>query len=152
MGRGPEAAKAPAENNDGSAKSVSAPAVQPPSSVDTQRYEALNDRLARLRQIDLELLAKYRPENSLVLENQRQIESLDRQRRELEQRFPSLVATSPAKKTTAKGSQIDLVSERAKLSAVEAKAEKLTVQVAAAQEKVKQFSEIGTQIAELWAR
>ena len=135
-----------------SAESASARLSQPPSNTDVQKYEALNDRITRERQTELELLSKYTPENDLVQRWQKHIETLDRQRSELERRFPSLVAASPAKTTTAKVSQVDLVSERARLAAVEAKTETLRAQVRVAQEKIKQFSDIGTQISELERR
>ena len=70
----------------------------------------------------------------------------------MEARSPGLVAAAPAKTGAAKNSQIDLISERARLAAVEAKTETLRAQVRAAQEKVKQFSEIGPQISELERR
>ena len=124
----------------------------PPSSVDAQNYQALNERLAHLRQTELELLAKYTPKNELVQQCQKQIVALDKQRHELEARFPSLVATSPGKGSNAKGSQIDLVSERAHLSAIEAKTEALRTQLRSIQDSVKGFSEIGTQIADLERR
>ena len=60
--------------------------------------------------------------------------------------------TSPVKTGTGKISQVDLVAERGRLAAIEAKAETLRSQVRAAQERVKQFAEIGTQISELERR
>ncbi len=128
------------------------PLSQPPGNSDVQKYDALNDRIARERQLELSLLAKYTPENELVKQCQGQIATLDRQKRDFEKRFPSLVAVAPGKPNTAKVSQVDLVSERARLAAVEAKTETLRAQVRAAQEKIKQFSEVGTQISELERR
>ena len=130
----------------------SADLAAPPSTTDAQRYQALSDKIARARQSELELLSKYTPGNGLVVQTQQEIATLDRQRRELESRFPSLVATSAAKLGASKISQIDLVAERGRLAAVEAKAETLRAQVRATQDRVKQFSEIGTQISELERR
>ena len=130
----------------------SADLAAPPSSTDAQRYQALSDKIARARQSELELLSKYTPGNDLVIQTQHEVATLERQRHELESRFPSLAATSAAKTGASKISQIDLVAERGRLAAVEAKAETLRSQVRAAQERVKQFSEIGTQISELERR
>ncbi len=124
----------------------------PPSSTDVQKYQALTEKIARERQAELELLSKYTAENDLVKQSQKQIETLDRQRREMEARSPGLIATTPAKAGAAKGSQIDLVAERARLAAIEAKTETLRAQVLAAQERVKQFADIGAQISDLERR
>ena len=126
--------------------------VIPPGSAEVQRYQALTDKITKERQSELELLSKYTPENELVKQTQLQIATLDKQRRSMESQFPSLVATSPAKTSAAKSSQIDLVAERARLAAVEAKTETLRAQVRTAQDKVKQFSDIGNQISELERR
>lgn len=147
-----EASKNEKKNEDAGADGSGADLSNPPSSAEVQRYQALTEKITRERQNELELLSKYTPENDLVKQTQQQIETLDRQRRELEQRFPTLVASSPAKTGAAKISQIDLVAERARLAAVEAKTETLRAQVRAAQERVKQFSDIGTQISELERR
>jgi uncharacterized protein involved in exopolysaccharide biosynthesis/Mrp family chromosome partitioning ATPase len=119
-----------------------------PSSSDVQRHQALHERIAVLRQSELELLSKFTPENEMVKVNQAQIQSLDSQRRDLETRFPSLAAAAPTK-AAGQGAQPDLVTERAGLAAVEAKLQTLQSQVSDAQEAVRKFSDLSTHIAEL---
>ena len=127
------------------------PGVARPSSSDTQRHQALFERIATLRQTELELLSKFTPENELVKVNQAQIQGLDLQRRELETRFPSLVAAASVKAAAA-GTQPDLVSERAGLAAIEAKLQTLQSQVSDAQEAMRKFSDLSGQIADLERR
>ena len=140
------------KSSKGGKESADTALAKPPGSVDVQTYQALNERLAYLRQHELELLAKFTPENSMIQLTRKQIGLLEQQRHELETRFPSLVAASPSKTAHARASQIDLVSERAKLSAIEAKTEILRTQVRGIQDSVKQFADTGTQIAELERR
>ena len=142
----PDARKKTADDADGGNLSL------PPTNAEMQRYQALTDKITRERQSELDLLSKYTAENELVKQTQHQIETLDTKRREMESRSPGLVAASPSKTATGKVSQIDLIAERARLAAVEAKTETLRSQVRAAQERVKQFSEIGNPITDLERR
>ncbi len=146
-----ESAKIEPDNKKAGGASTADLAV-PPTSEELQKYQALTRWIGRERQVELELLSKYTPENEMVKRSQEQIEGLDKQRRAMESRSPGLVAASPARAGTAKASQIDLVAERGRLAAIEAKTETLRAQVRAAQERVKQFSDIGTQFSELERR
>ena len=151
-GAAPQTSQEPAKTDPDNKKADGASngdLAAPPTSEELQKYQALTRWIARERQVELELLSKYTPENEMVKRSQEQIEGLDRQRRNMESRSPGLVAASPARAGAAKASQIDLVAERGRLAAIEAKTETLRAQVHAAQERVKQFSDVGTQISEL---
>jgi polysaccharide biosynthesis transport protein len=114
----------------------------------TQQYKALVSSLAKLRQNKLDLLSKYTPGSVQVQLTQTQIDDLERQRTELEKKFPDLPSTLP--KTKGAGTrQTDFVSERAKLAGIAAKVEALKARLREVQAKVKQLAELGPQIANL---
>ncbi len=114
---------------------------------EVQQYQALVARLSQLRVTELELLAKYTPENRLVKSHQAQISELEAQRRDLEKRFPSLVASRPNGVIADPAS--GLILEKTKLMGIQAKAEALKSRIAAVQKQFEQFSEIAPQIAKL---
>jgi uncharacterized protein involved in exopolysaccharide biosynthesis/Mrp family chromosome partitioning ATPase len=109
-----------------------------------QDYQALMTRLAELRKTRLDLLTKYTAESEAVKVNQTEINFIDRQKHDMEKKFPDLIGKAPA--GTTQGGQLDLASERAKLAGVQARAELLKNRL---QEKIKQLQEAGSQIADL---
>lgn len=119
-------------------------AAREAGSGDVQQYQALVERLAGLRQAKLDLLSKYTPENELVKRNQSQIDDLEKQRRNLEKKFPDLGA-----KASTTGSQPDLASEKARLAGIEAKTETLKSRLHDVQEQIKQLSDAGSRITDL---
>src|SRR5947208_7960903 len=77
------------------------PAPSPPqvaSTKDTAEYQALVTNLAHLRQSQLEMTAKYTPENVLVKMNLAHINDLEDQKRAFEKKYPEL-ATGGAKES-----------------------------------------------------
>ena len=115
------------------------------SSEEIDRYKALTTRLDQLRKTDLDLMSKYTAENEFVKMNRAEIKKLENQKRELEKKSPDLVTQS----TTGSGSSsgpLDLSSERARLAGTKAKTEMLKERL---DERVKQLSEVGSQIADL---
>ena len=122
------------------------------SNEDLRRYQSLVTAVARLRQTDIDLLAKYTPENLLVKLNQAQIETLEHQRQALEKAFPGLAATASATAASARGTQLDLPSERARLVAIEAGIGALKVQMNDIQKLAAEFSAVEPQITELERR
>jgi Mrp family chromosome partitioning ATPase len=108
-------------------------------------------RLEQLRQTKLELLSKYTPRSVQVRLTQTQIEDLERQRTELEKKFPDLPATARRKNAgSGSGPQpVDLASEEVGLAGIKAKVEALKARFAEVQAKVKQLNDVGPQIAEL---
>ena len=114
------------------------------SSEDVQQYQALMSRLTQLRQTRLDLLSKYTLESELVKLNQSEITTIEQQRRDLEKKFPDLAGQAPS--GSSQSQQLDIASERARLAGIQARAETLKSRLA---ERIKQLSEIGSQIADL---
>ncbi|HEX8280911.1 MAG TPA: Wzz/FepE/Etk N-terminal domain-containing protein, partial [Chthoniobacterales bacterium] len=110
---------------------------------DVQHYQAIVGRLNHLRGVELDLLSKYTPANLLVKLHQDQIDDLEKQKAELEEKFPDLASAAPGTP------QPTLASERARLAGLEAKAEKLRARLASIRENIKRVSELGSQIADL---
>jgi succinoglycan biosynthesis transport protein ExoP len=119
-----------------------------PSGKAVREYQTLFNRVAYLRQMETELLSKYTPENQMVKVKQVQIEDLEKQRRDLEQKYPSIVATIlPA--CSSQNNRPDLVTERSRLVEIQARTETLRNQLSGVKERAKMLSEQGPQIAEL---
>jgi len=123
------------------------PAPSPPqvaSSKDTTEYQALVTNLAHLRQTQLEMTAKYTPENVLVKMNQAHINDLENQKHTFEKKYPEL-ATAGAKES----GQMNLAVERARLAGMKSKLDDLRRQRTELKERMKQFADIGPQIDSL---
>jgi len=120
-----------------------------PSSSDVQHYQAVVERLGELRRTELELLAKYTPESDLVKATRDQITVLDRERRDLEQKSPSLIATAP--KADSSG-QLDLTSEKVRLAATQARVDNLRAQMQSIEAGAARLADAGTQISALQQR
>jgi polysaccharide biosynthesis transport protein len=114
------------------------------SSKDTAEYQALVTNLAHLRQTQLEMTAKYTPENALVKMNQAHINDLENQKRTFEKKYPEL-ATAGAKES----GQMNLAVERARLAGMKSKLDDLRRQRTELKERMKQFADIGPQIDSL---
>lgn len=113
-----------------------------------QDYQSLLGRIAHLRESETQLLSKYTSENRLVKVTQAQIANLDAQRRDLEEKFPGLASLVP----TAGSAQVarpDLISERARLVAVQARADALRSRLAGLQDHAKVIADLGPKISEL---
>src|SRR5438477_2385211 len=81
------------------------------STKDIGDYQALVTNLTKLRETQLEMAAKYTPENVLVKMKQAHINDLENQKRDFEKKFPELATTG------ARGSgQLDIRVERARLA------------------------------------
>src|SRR2546421_1328975 len=113
------------------------------STKDTGDYQALVTNLTNLRETELEMSAKYTPENVLVKMNQAHINDLENQKRNLEKKFPELATLR-----TASG-QLDIRTERARLAGMRSKLDDLRRQKIELQDRVKQLADIGPQIASL---
>src|SRR5882724_6101211 len=113
------------------------------STKDTGDYQALVTNLTKLRETELEMSAKYTPENVLVKMNQAHINDLENQKRNLEKKFPELATLR-----TASG-QLDIRTERAHLAGMKSKLDDLRRQKIELQDRMKQLADIGPQIASL---
>jgi polysaccharide biosynthesis transport protein len=127
------------------AKDNAAPLPQQPSTKDVGDYQALVTNLTKLREAQLEMSAKYTPENVLVKMNQAHINDLENQKRDFEKKFPEL-AISGLKGVSG---QLDLRVERAHLAGMKSKLDDLRRQKTELQDRMKQLGDIGPQIASL---
>jgi polysaccharide biosynthesis transport protein len=118
--------------------SASQPAQPRPAEVD--QYQSLLKQVSDLRQEQIKLLTKYTSNSTQVKLNQSQTDDLEKQKREMEKKFPSL--------SNMGGSQ-DIASERAKLAGLEAKTAELRRQLANTRERMKQLGDAGPQIVNL---
>src|SRR5436305_6674074 len=125
-------------------KDNAAPPPQQASTKDIGDYQALVTNLTKLRETQLEMSAKYTPENVLVKMNQAHINDLENQKRDFERKFPELAISG------AKGSgQLDLRVERARLAGMKSKLDDLRRQKIELQDRMKQLADVGPQIASL---
>ena len=122
--------------------------VPQPSAAVIEEYRSLANRLTQLRQTETDLLSKYTAQNRIVKVKQAQIEELEKQRREFEQKYPGILATVP-NGTSAEGARPDLVSERARLVGIEAQIQALKLRLSTVQERAKVLAEYGPQIEQL---
>src|SRR6184192_3809443 len=114
------------------------------STKDIGDYQALVTNLTKLRETQLEMSAKYTPENVMIKMNQAHITDLENQKRNLEKKFPELAISG------AKGSgQLDLRVERARLAGMKSKLDDLRRQKIELQDRMKQLADVGPQIASL---
>src|SRR5438034_4346806 len=126
-------------------KDNAAPPPQQASTKDIGDYQALVTNLTKLRETQLEMSAKYTPENVLVKMNQAHINDLENQKRNLEKKFPEL-ATLQIKGGSG---QLDVRIERAHLAGMKSKLDDLRRQKIELQDRMKQLAEVGPQIASL---
>ena len=122
-----------------SASSASPPPVPEPKSADAQQYQVLVARLERSRQAELEALAKYTENTPQVKSIRADIQDLEKQKRDLETKFPGLVGVGRS----------DLPTERARLAGLEAKRDILKGELTDFQSRIKQFIDNSPQIAGL---
>ena len=119
------------------------------NSMEVQKYNALLVRLAQLRQFELEMMAKYTPENQLVRLNRSEIVELDGQRRNLEAAFPGIAAVVPTKDAKQQGHGVDLDDEVTRLVGLVAKVDTLRTRGKIVQEQYSKFAESAPEIAGL---
>ncbi|PYL49409.1 MAG: hypothetical protein DMF40_02235, partial [Verrucomicrobia bacterium] len=127
------------------AKDNATPSTHLASTKDIGDHQALVTNLAKLRETQLEMSAKYTPENVLLKMNQAHITDLEDQKRNLEKKFPEL-ATTGAKEVSG---QMNLAVERARLAGMKSKLDDLRRQKTQLQDRMKQLADIGPQIASL---
>ena len=113
-----------------------------------QEYQVLVSRLAKLRETNLEMLAKYTPENQMVRANQAEIDDVEKQATTLAKKYPDLPArVGPI--SLSRSRQLDPGSETAHLAGLQAKRDTLAARLRNVQERIQQLSQLGPQIANL---
>lgn len=130
------------------AKADSSDASVPAPASDVQQYQALLRRLDQVRQGELDLLSRYTAESEIVKLNRAEVKKLENQKRELEKKSPSLIAQTGSTGSSQAG-PLDLPSERARLAGIKARTEMLKARL---DERIKQLSDVGSQIADLERR
>jgi uncharacterized protein involved in exopolysaccharide biosynthesis len=120
----------------------------PPSSGVMGEYQALLARVTHLREAETELLSRYTAQNRIVRVKQAQIDEAEKQRKNMEKRYPGLLGTATAGGAS-QASQPDLVSERGRLKALEVKTETLQSRFKDLQERATVLSLMGPRIAQL---
>ncbi len=118
-----------------------------------QDYMALVSNLSELRRAEVELSAKFTATNPVVLNQRAQLEALEQKKADLERRYPSLAASVVGiSGGSGAGASPDVVSERAHLAAVRARAESLKQTFTTYTGLAGELAGIGAQIRELERR
>jgi uncharacterized protein involved in exopolysaccharide biosynthesis len=115
----------------------------PSSPEEVQQYKALTTRLDQLRQVELDLQSKYTAENEFVKLNRAEIKKIENQKHELEKKSPDLITQAAG---ASQSGPVDVTSERTRLAGTKARTEMLKARL---DERIKQLSEVGSQIADL---
>lgn len=116
--------------------------------VGIRQYDDLAADVSRLHQEELNLLTKYTPESRAVQIRRTQIADLESQRRAMEMKLPA-VSNANFSKDASPLSVINLLSETARLAAIEARAAALEIQLRDTQARAERLSKHGPQIAQL---
>jgi len=137
-----------AKPGDGKSEKPASPTpAKPRSSAEVvQKYQALVSGLQKLRQTQLDLFAKYKPNSKMVKANQAEIDEVENQRRNLEKEYPDLPTRVPG---SSQGKELDPGSEAAHLAGVQAKRDALASRMHDLKERIQQLSQLGSQIAGL---
>ena len=117
----------------------------PVSNAVVEEYQTLSGRLAQLRQSETELLSRYTPQNRIVKVKQEQIEELKKQKQEIVQKYPGIIAAVPATATNESG-RLDLMSEKARLVGLQTQTQMLKSRLSNLQERSKVLAEYGPRI------
>jgi polysaccharide biosynthesis transport protein len=136
------------EWNTGSTPKSSDSETPQPSTAVIEEYRSIVSRVAQLRQTETELLSRYTSQNRVVKVKQAQIEELENHRREIEQKYPNILASVPST-TTGEGARPDLVSERARLVGIQAQTQMLKSRVSSLKDRAKVMAEYGPRIEQL---
>jgi uncharacterized protein involved in exopolysaccharide biosynthesis/Mrp family chromosome partitioning ATPase len=146
---GNTAAQAPAAVS-GDQPASAASATEPASNSDILEYQALLGRLEGLHKTEGVLRSKYTDANAIVQSNQRQIQELEKKRRDLEAAHPSLPDTVRSLGHSGGGNQeLNPSLEKARLAGYEGKVAALKQRLHDVQEKINQLSDLRPQISEL---
>lgn len=119
-------------------------------------YHQVCDMLDRLRKREQDNLIIYQPSNSLVLSVQRQIDSAEKQKKQLEAETPGLLATKGAGSSTVADNSTDnsgwkqqLNAEATRIAALEAKIATLTNELAYIKDRASMVDASEPKIAQL---
>ena len=111
------------------------------------QYQALTTQLVSLRKTELQLLAQFTSDNTVVKVNQAQIRALEERRRTLELKFPQLTALAVG--AVARGTSFDSLTEHANLAAADARVATLRLQLAELETSAAKIHAVSGQIEDL---
>jgi uncharacterized protein involved in exopolysaccharide biosynthesis len=114
-----------------------------------QKYRTVVNAVTQLQQSETDLLSRYTAESRLVKVKQAQIAGFEKQRLDLEKKYPSLLEMVPAGAASSQGSRPDLAAERSSLAAMVSRVEAIRSRVNGLRDRAKLISELGPQIEEL---
>jgi len=115
----------------------------------SHNYQALLAQIVRMGQSKQDLLSRFTPESRIVQLCKAQIETLEKEKKELENKYPGLVNLSPVANAVPRDAPLDIHTEKARLAAIEGKVETLQAQLAEFKSQTALLAEIGPQIAQL---
>jgi polysaccharide biosynthesis transport protein len=139
----PSAAPGSETSGQKSAPASTAPLASPaaqPKPADVEQYQSILKQITDLKAEQVKLLTKYTSNSTQVKLNQSQTEDLDKQKREMEKKFPALINM---------GGSDSIAAERTKLAGLEAKAAELNRQFAENQQRLKELADVSPQINNL---
>ncbi len=113
------------------------------------QYKSGLDVLAILQKRDMELSLKFKPGNRLIALNRQQISEYESRRKDLVERYPDLANEAVLLETGLKSPQLDLLSERLRLTTLTARVEIYNQQLDEIKQLFDEQYAIGSQIDSL---
>jgi uncharacterized protein involved in exopolysaccharide biosynthesis/Mrp family chromosome partitioning ATPase len=129
-------------------KNQSGPKPQPLSPSIIQKYQSLGTQLTQLQQSETDLLSRYTAENHLVKIKSSQIGAIQKQRQDLEKKYPAIAGMVAAGSGT-ETARPDIVSERARLIGLQSRSETLSARVNELQVRARLVEESAPRIEQL---
>jgi polysaccharide biosynthesis transport protein len=122
----------------------------PPDSKTVNHYQALIGRVEVMRKTQTDLLSKYSPESRMVKPNQVRLDALEKEKVELEKKYPLLVGTAVVSSTSgAVSPTIEISLERGRVAGLETRVAELTRRIGELQKREITLNEVAPRIAEL---
>jgi uncharacterized protein involved in exopolysaccharide biosynthesis/Mrp family chromosome partitioning ATPase len=121
---------------------------QPISPSVIQKYQSLATQLTQLQQSETDLLSRYTAENRLVKIKSGQIAAIQKQRQDLEKKYPTLAGVA-ASAAGAEPAKPDITSERARLVGLQSRLQTLRARVNELQARAHLMEESSPRIEEL---
>lgn len=131
-------------------KPQKAPAEATPEVI--HQYRVLLSQLDDLRRIRLDLSGKFTPESTKVRLNEDLISRLEKQRQDLEAKWPALLSVAPTGTGSPAAVLPDLVTERSRLASLQAKVDILKKKVQENETLFNKFTDTAMQISQLERR
>jgi succinoglycan biosynthesis transport protein ExoP len=121
---------------------------QPISPSVIQKYQSLATQLTQLQQSETDLLSRYTAENRLVKIKSAQIAAIQKQRQDLEKKYPTLAGVA-ASAAGAEPAKPDIISERARLVGLQSRLQTLRARVNELQARAHLMEESSPRIEQL---